>query len=323
MPLKHWSFAGLMLTYWCNARCDSCYLACDPGRQDWMPVDLALNVWRSLVRAGPRGCRIHLTGGEPFGNWPLLLEICRRAHDAGLAPLEKIETNAFWADDERSIVDRLGALDAAGMGTLSISTDPYHQRYVPIERCRLLARLAEDILGADRVQIRWRDWLADGSDTAHLDATEWRALVTRYAASGRDRLSGRAADLIAPHLPGRPAECFANSPCREAILRSRHVHVDPAGRIMPGVCAGIVLGRFGPQSVDEIWHGLDADCATRPIISTLAREGPVGLLPDACAAGFIPHATYAAQCHLCWHVRKHHALAGRHREILAPEWLYR
>lgn len=322
MPVKHWSFAGLMLTYWCNARCDSCYLACDSDRGDWMPVELALETWRSLVRAGPSGCRIHLTGGEPFGNWPHLLEICRLAHAEGLAPLEKIETNAFWADDESAIADRLRALDAAGMGTLSISTDPYHQRTVPIDRCRLLARVAEDLLGADRVQVRWRDWLADGTDTAHLDETRWRELIVRYAASGRDRLTGRAAELIAPHLPGRPAESFANNPCRESLLRSRHVHVDPAGRIMPGVCAGIVLGRIGPQSVEEIWHRLDADHATRPIVSVLAREGPVGLLADARRGGFTPHPTYAAKCHLCWHLRKHLSLTPRHAAILAPDWLY-
>ena len=31
MPVKHWTFAGLLLTYWCNARCASCYLCSSPS----------------------------------------------------------------------------------------------------------------------------------------------------------------------------------------------------------------------------------------------------------------------------------------------------
>ena len=40
MPVKYWSFAGLMLTYWCNARCASCYLRCGPERGEEMTVAL-------------------------------------------------------------------------------------------------------------------------------------------------------------------------------------------------------------------------------------------------------------------------------------------
>jgi hypothetical protein len=324
MPVKHWSFAGLMLTYWCNAACASCYLRCGPDRsgQEEMTAEAALGFWRSLAAASPHGCRIHLSGGEPFGDWPRLIEICRHAAAEGLGPLEKVETNCFWATDETLVRDRLAALDAAALGRLVISADPYHQQFVPIERCRLAARLAEEMLGRQRVLVRWRDWLADGFDTADLGEPERADLFRRYACGGRDRLGGRAAEQIAPMLPSSPFASFADSSCRESLLRSRHVHVDPAGRIMPGTCAGIVLATLGQASASDAWQALAADHADRPVVGTLAARGPVGLAEQAARAGFVPAPAYAGKCHLCWDVRRWLASAGLNGRELGPAWMY-
>jgi hypothetical protein len=322
MPVKHWSFAGLVLTYWCNARCASCYLCCSPARREEMTVEQALAVWESLASASPRGCRIHLTGGEPFGDWPRLIEACRRARAAGLGALDKVETNAYWAGDRAEAVERLRALDAAGMGTLGISADPYHQQYVPIERCRLLAAVAEEVLGAARVQVRWRDWLAEGSDTSAMGAAARWSLLARYAGGGRDRYNGRAAAVLAPHAPRRSVAELADAPCRESLLRSRHVHVDGGGVVMPGTCAGLVLGRLNLDAPDVagLWRRLEADWPGRAIVGALAAGGPAGLLERACAAGYRVREGYASKCHLCWEVRS--ALAGEHADELGPAWMY-
>lgn len=322
MPLKHWSFAGLMLTSWCNARCASCYLCCGPDRQESMTVEGALGIWRSLQEACPHGCRVHISGGEPFGDWPRLIDLARRAQAAGLGPLEKVETNAFWADDPGVVHDRVAALDGAGMGKLVISTDPYHQAFVPIARVRLLAQVAGEVLGPGRVQVRWRDWLAEGVDTAGMDQPSWQALVARYVARGRDRLCGRAAGGLTGGMQLKGLGEFADQPCRAVLLRSRHVHIDPSGYVMPATCAGLVLGQVGPESVAQIWQRLNADHAARPVLGTLARCGPVGLLAPAQAAGFAPQPGYAGKCHLCWDVRRWLALGGLYGDELGPLALY-
>ena len=322
MPLKHWSFAGLMLTTWCNARCASCYLCCGPERHEAMTAEEALGLWRSLQEACPHGCRVHISGGEPFGDWPRLIELARRAQAAGLGPLEKVETNAFWAEDTGIVQERLAALDEAGLGKLVISADPYHQAFVPIARARLAAKVAGEVLGPSRVQVRWRDWLTEGFDTAGMDRPAWQALVASYAAKGRDRLCGRAAEALTGGLQLKAAGELADEPCRQALLRSRHVHVDPEGYVMPGTCAGLVLGWAGPESIAEIWQRLNADWATRPVLGTLAERGPAGLLPLAQAAGFVPQVGYAGKCHLCWDVRRWLALKGRGGDELGPLALY-
>ncbi len=311
-----------MLTDWWNAHCVSCYFSCTPQGESWMEVDQALAIWRGLIEASPHGCRVHITGGEPFGDWPRLIELCRRAADDGLGPLQKVETNAYWATDEAIAADRLRALDEAGMEVVAISADPYHQQFVPIEHCRLLARVGGEVLGAWRVQVRWRDWLADGCDTGDLPQGQREQLFTEYAAGGRDRLCGRGAMWLGKHLQLKPAEEFDNNSCRDALLRSKRVHVDPTGRLVPGTCAGITLGTAGAESVRRLWDRLADDHAERPIVGRLARRGPVALLQEALQTGFQPAGGYARKCQLCWSLRGHLARRGLYGAELAPTWPY-
>ena len=321
MAVKYWSRAGLLLTTWCNAACASCYLACGPGRREDMPVESAVAWWADLAAASPHGCRVHLTGGEPFGDWERLIAVCRRARSEGLSGLELVETNAYWADDVSLVRDRLRQLDEAGMEKFKISADPYHQQFVPLERCRLAARAAEEVLGSDRVQVRWRDWLDEGFDTAGLDEAARRELFQSYARRGRERMNGRAVSRLASGLVSMEPSAFADKPCGDSLLRSRHVHLMPDGGIMPGTCAGILLGRAGCKPIAEIWRGLSQDHAERAVVGPLASSGPTALLQEAVAHGFVP-GRYASKCHLCWDVRRHLASLKLHPDELGPGWMY-
>jgi len=320
MPVNRWSYAGLILTYWCNARCASCYLCCAPDRHEEMSVEQALEYWRSLVEAG--GCRVHLTGGEPFGDWERLIELCRRAKAEGLGPLEKVETNAFWATDAELVRQRLEALDGAGMKKLLISADPYHQEFVPIEKARLAARVACQVLGEHRVQVRWWDWLERGPDLVWLSPSTWEELFDGYAPYWRDRLNGRAAWTLARRLKLKPVAEVADDPCARSLLKARHVHIDPQGRVMPGTCAGIVLGLADREPLGSIWRRLAEDYASRAVVGALALRGPAGLVERAKAEGFVPQAGYANKCHLCWDARRHLAKVAGYSAELGPPWLY-
>lgn len=322
MPVKYWSAAGIMLSYWCNARCASCYLCCGPDHEEWVSLSNAVDWWDQLVSASPHGCRVHLTGGEPFGNWPLLIDIARSAQKEGISPLEKVETNAFWAVDDGICRDRMAALRDAGMWKISISADPYHQQFVPLEHCRRLAKVAEEVLGNERVQVRWSDWLADGCDTCDLEEADLVSLFREYSAAGRDRLNGRAATSLGEwHKQKKLAE-LADNNCRENLLRSKHVHIDPMGRLTPGTCAGIVLGDLRHETVREIWQGLHTYRFHKPLLSRLARFGPAGLLDDAKRRGFVPDEEYGRKCHLCWHLRQFADRNGCFSGELGPHWLY-
>lgn len=287
-----------------------------------MSVEKALAWWEQLVRASPHGCRVHLTGGEPMGNWPILSEICRRARSQSLGPLEKVETNGDWAVNDATIRGRLVLLDEAGMEKLSISADPYHQMFVPIDRVRKLARLACEILGPERVQVRWEDWLLEAPDIRRLTDRQRRELLKDFAKKGRDRWAGRAADVLAPWATLKCASEFVDKGCHGALLRSKHVHVDPEGLVMPGTCGGIVLGRLQEQSVGEIRRRLESDYASRPVTGVLAASGPIGLAETSGLAE-LARGRFAGKCALCWQVRRRRVICGQGGEELAPKWLYR
>ncbi len=332
MPVKHWTFGGLLLTYWCNARCASCYVCSGPDAAGDMSVETGLAIWEGLQSASPHGCRIHIGGGEPFGRWAALIELARRAHAGGLGPLQTVETNAYWASDANIVRRRLSALDAAGMERLTISADPYHQQFVPIDRVRLAARVGEEVLGAERVRIRWRDWAQDGFDTADLSEPERRQVFAEYARRGRDRLGGRAAVQLAGNLQLRAAADFADYSCAGPLLRSQHVHVDGEGVLCPGTCAGIVLARAtDSESVGRIWRALAARFAdsndSHPrgadVLGLLATGGPTALARTAAELGYRTRAEgYAAKCHLCWDVRRWLFERGTFKGQLGPAAAY-
>ena len=316
MPVKHWGRAGLMLTDWCNAACACCYACCGPAGQTWMSLEEALRVWQGLVQASPHGCRVHLTGGEAFGRYDHLLAVCQAAARAGLGPLEAVETNGFWAADEALVRRRLAELSAAGMGRLTVSADPYHQQFVPIDRVRALARVAGEVLGSHRVRIRWTDWLSQGFNTDNIPAPKRRELFAQYAAAGRDRITGRAAWELGGLLALKPLGELDDNPCGDRLLRSRGVHVAPTGEVWLATCIGVAAGNALNRPVASLWRELADGWARHPVIGPLSQSGPVGLLASV-GEGFVPNPSgYHTKCHLCFELRRHLA---RRREL--AEWI--
>jgi hypothetical protein len=324
--LAVWEFAGLLLTYWCNARCAFCYLNCGPDRGGEMCVETALALWRSLdelAAAHGKTMRIHLSGGEPFQDWVRLVSIVRAAREAGLTLVDKVETNAFWATDDGVTRSRLELLDALGVRRLVVSTDVFHQEFVPPERVRRCVEIGRAVFGPGRVIVRWWDFLQNPVETGRLDSAE-RARAFRAAlARHKDRLAGRAAEQLAPLLPSQPAGAFAGLNCVQEVLQSRHVHVDPYGHIFPGTCAGIILGRAGERTVADTWHELGAHWREHPVVAAVVAGGSDELLRRAKAFGYEERPSgYASKCHLCAHVRRFLFERGVWPEFIGPGECY-
>jgi hypothetical protein len=326
LELAPWEFAGLLVTYWCNARCAFCYVYSGPDRGGHMTVQTAVELWRSLDRLAAshgRQMRVHLAGGEPFHDWPRLAAIVRAARDAGLTSLEKIETNAFWATDDGLTRARLELLAALGMEKLVVSTDVYHEAFIPSERVQRCVAIARQVLGRGRVRVRWRESLERPLDLRRATRDElqraYRAALARHA----DRLTGRAADQLAGLLPRVPAEHFRGHRCVEPVLGSRHVHIDADGHIFPGVCSGIILGTAAGRTVEEIWHDLAVRWREHAVVEALVAGGSYELLRRAGPLGYRPlPGGYADQCHLCTHVRQFLVDRGIWPELLGPRRCY-
>jgi hypothetical protein len=292
-----------------------------------MEVSTALALWRSLAALAAehgRAMRIHLSGGEPFRDWVRLASLLRAARDAGLTPVEKIETNAFWATDDGLTRARLELLRGLGVGKLVVSTDVFHQEFVPLERVQRCVALARQVLGRERVSVRRWDFLRHPVDPRGLPATAKADAFRVALARHKERLTGRAARLLAPLLPVQPASAFAGQSCVAEVLQSRHVHIDSYGHIFPGTCVGIILGRAtGTRTVADIWHDLALHWPQHPVVEAVVTGGSHELLQRAREFGYaeLP-AGYASKCHLCAHVRQFLFERGAWPESIGPAECY-
>ncbi len=327
--IRPWTFAGIMLSYWCSARCRFCYVSCGPQAKEWVDPADAVRWWQELdelARSLGRTVKVHLSGGEPFGNWDLLLEIATRAHGLGLTAggaFQKVETNAYWADDPQVVRDRIEALDRLGMRKLAVSADPWHQQFIAPDLVRTCVEEARRVLGPQRVQVRWLDWYEEMQDLRNLPRPRRNEIFRGSLARHRERLTGRAARETAWLLEAGAPGTFAEQACDQAILGARHIHIDPYGNVLPGTCAGILLGNANRQSLREIWTQTTRQHFANPVLSALIEGGPHVLLRYAKILGFEPRpAGYAGKCHLCTHVRQFLFEAKVFEQRLGPAECY-
>ena len=323
---KIWSSIGLMLTYRCSSRCVCCYVFSGPesGSSDTeMSVESAIDYWRGVRNlAGERG-KVHITGGEPFLDYERLCKLLQAGQEQGLGGLEKIETNASWCSSASLAHARLGELKCLGLKKLQVSTDIYHQQYVPLECVRLAVEAGRKILGDQGVQVRWEDFLAGPELVDAMPETQRRAAFATTVAQRRERMVGRAAEELASLFPSRDYDSFAEVNCRGALLGAKHVHIDGAGNVFSGTCAGIIVGNpasEGPGGFERLWRSFDF--RKHPIYSILAAKGPVGLLRLAEPLGYRPLRGYADKCHLCYDIRRYLYQKGRYHQYLGPGVCY-
>ena len=324
---KIWRNAGLLLTYKCDAECEFCYYNCSPKQGGLMPVEMAINCRRSLKELAGDTAKIHITGGEPFIYWERLVEILQEGKKCNLNPVDMIETNGCWANDKGIIKDRLKTLDGLGINRLKISCDPFHQEYVDIELVRRLAHIAKELLGENRVLVRWEKYLETPQaklTTEHAETAEKKfQKERRYIEALKDypcRFTGRAGGRIAELVAKDTVEQISKSNCRDAFLSAKGVHIDPFGNVFSGTCSGIIVGNVAKTNLDEIWRNWKPE--NDFIIERLFQKGPAGLLDETVKAGYIPFEKYAGKCHLCTSIRQFFFSKGLYKSTIGPTECY-
>jgi len=194
-------FASLLMTYACTIACDHCCFNGSPHQPDVaVSVDDAVQ-WLGQLHQLDR--LVHVAGGEPFRYWDRLRDIVRAAGAQGVAP-HFVETNASWCDADAVTRERFDELRRHGVRWMFISTDVYHLEQVPVERVARGIRIAEEVFG-----------LGTTMGKAAPEDLERRAAIARdparmarYVAEHPPKLLGRAAKVLAKHVPLRPLSAF-------------------------------------------------------------------------------------------------------------------
>lgn len=248
--------------------------------------------------------------------WDRLCEIVAHAKEQELGPVDLIETNGFWATDQKVITDRLKTLKELGMNRLRISCDPFHQEYVDITLVRRLAEVGTSLLGPRRLQVHWRKYLDESVDVSALSQAQKEKVYARAMADYPCRFTGRAGTELAQLAATKSIEELAARNCQAAFLGAKGVHIDPYGNVFSGTCSGIVVGNVSNMSLEHIWEQFQPE--NSEIIEILCNRGPAGLLKRAQQRGYRPAELYAGKCHLCTSIRQFFFEKGLYAGTVGP-----
>ncbi len=317
---------GLILSYQCQSTCAHCVYNCSPQWKEWITKEDLKDMFQ-LIGSWKHPFQVHITGGEPFLNFPFLLQAVELA--ASLDIPRYVETNAGWCTNQQTVHERFATLKAAGLQSILISCSPFHAASIPLERTLLAISTAIEVYGLRNVQVFQATWLDRIQFFDVKSAVPLETYLKTYgeAAAGRlfweesDLVSGGRAGYRLGHLTQRkPAEVFQWETCRSELLHAPHSHLDLYGNILPSFCSGLSLGKW--QEFTAVQARLLAG-EFPPLIDCLIRKGPYGLFQLASERyGYYPLVEgYAGKCHLCVDVRRHLARSEAFLE-LSPAQFY-
>ncbi len=312
---------GLILSYRCNSRCRHCiYGSSQKWSSDWITEDdleIILSRLAGKIRPslwGPESVGLneglHFTGGEPFLNFELLLKAVRIASELRIPSLF-VETNCYWAEDDKKTREMLMLLKSSGLHGIMISVNPFYLEYVPFERTERAIRHSIDIFDRNVMvyQIeyykRFKMYGIKGKlkleDYIHMEGRDRFLRDVEFFPMGRAPYMLK--ELLKEIYPLRPAEHFLREPCISPPLRSIHNHFDNYRNFVPGFCGGVSIGDM--KDLDELLKN-PFDITTRPVLAHILRGDIEGLLRLAKSYGFSEDSEgYISKCHLCTDIRKY------------------
>jgi len=327
---------GLILSYRCSAACQHCMYGCTPDwSADWISEEYLKSVLSSLcgkIVPSPGGpdtvslnYGIHLTGGEPFLNYGLLLSACRMCAELDI-PSTFVETNCFWCADEDRTRELLLRLRDNGLKGMLVSVNPFYLEYVPFERTRRAIRIGREIFGRNLMvyQLEYYRRFTEAGIEGKVSLDDYFKCEgqERFLADAEFFLLGRACYRLGKNqnilLPRYSAERFFRERCIPPFLRSWHNHFDNYANYVPGYCGGISLGDI--RELDSLLEkGIDPD--EYPVLALLMEEDLEGLLMFGMRHGYtLSEEGYLSRCHLCIDIRRHLVEQGGFRELFPVEF---
>lgn len=322
------SSGGLILSYQCSNQCRHCLYACSPAWKKWMSGEDIETILSGLKRHSRFLTGLHIAGGEPMLRPDLVEHAVSRAVALDL-PLEYVETNAFWCWNDEGTLGAFSRLKEAGLKAVMVSVSPFHLEFVPMERVRRAVDAGRKVFGKDRVYLFTRYFFDqfEEIDPKHpiafedyVDAVGAERAAALFAAEYSLIPNGRAATRLQTLYERRRSSHYFGESCERELSSPHHMHVDPDGRYIAGLCAGISLG--DARDADALFSGIELD--SMPFLKRVVRGGVAGLYEWAVSEhGYEEKEDgYIAKCHVCLDIRRHLVNAGAAPAELGPAEFY-
>lgn len=251
---------------------------------------------------------VSFTGGEPFLLEEQLVELVTYAAKRGLKT--ECVTNGFWAQSEQEARQQLHPLKAAGLDVLNLSTDTFHQEFIPAERILNGVKAALHL----GIKVVLMYVAAKSSNTEDLLRTleDERICILRPnkkppTVADRSVLWIESGFLPVGRATVLPRSEWVLDP--QASIEGgcpfvlRDISILPGGQVRACCSAGALtkalnLGTVKTQRLSTLIEG----ASKQPLIKLLAREGPRGLLRSIDPDRQVEPGTHVSKCHLCFTV---------------------
>ena len=137
---------GIIITNKCNASCDICCFGCNPANADVIDESFMLECINQISEI-PEITTLAFSGGEPFLFPDLLLKGVQVARQRKLRTVAV--TNGFWgkAQGSAGFEEIATYLSDLALDKIFISTDEFHNKYVPL-------KVAQDAITLSRVLVK-------------------------------------------------------------------------------------------------------------------------------------------------------------------------
>lgn len=298
----------LLLTYRCVSECEHCLYQANPKAEGVMdPSDAKTYLEQAR---GIQWIAIH--GGEPFIYFETLRKVVKIAKEMGIDEIW-VMTNSYWARTSKAAHEKLSALKDAGCTHIWFSADSFHQAFVPLERVKTALEEARRVefptivvnslfLGdredTNTYNIRTREIISELGDLQDA-VTRWESFSIGVSLS----VVGRAAEWLTPYLEKRgipQGGCILPPYLGSDLDSPQAFEIDPFGWVL--LCPGVSVGNAKRTPLSEIVAAYNPSAI--PVLETLRKEGPKGLLKEAVEKGYTT-SQYVNECHLCYQVRKY------------------
>ena len=271
---------GLMLSFRCPITCPHCIVNAGPGRKELIPVKDCLkwiNESRLYGKTHIQG--IAITGGEPFYHQEDLKLISDYGKERKF--IISVVTNAFWANTREEAFKILSRFPNIHM--ISISTDVYHQKYIPFENVQYTIHAAKELGKLYNIAICAEDF---------LDPEYVRIKESLIGIGEEDRIRESIVTPIgrAKHRARHVNYSESREPTKAACNSASSPVIFPGGKV--SACIGpaltlddgnpLILGNMYKQPLKEIMDGAELN----PILHTIRVWGPHKLIELLSEHGF-------------------------------------
>ncbi|MCM8785161.1 MAG: radical SAM protein [Candidatus Omnitrophica bacterium] len=309
---------GLILSYQCNLSCIHCLYNCRGNWKGWIENEKIVDILKRLKKIS-NFVSLHLTGGEPFINLPLLIEavkICRNFEIPFF-----IETNCYWAKNKEIAENILIRLKESGLNSIMLSYSIFYVYKVPIRNFENAMEVSFKIFGRENVSFYTFNAYRIVKESGISESFDFEKSIEII---GKEKFLNFLGNYLVPKgkclytlekwFYKYSPERFKGANCIAEFLNPHHIHIDLYGNYIPSFCSGITLGNYKRVLENGI---IMNDRVLNFLINDIYQ-----LLLWAEGLGYKRKDAYINKCHLCLDIRKFLVDNGFKFDCLKPEEFY-